>query len=335
MEIKNTPLILKELESRAGCRIELEPLYKMAGRIFFPDGGFFYFKNTSIDINAHGASEIAKDKGYTRFFMDKMGYKIARGGSFFSDHWCQVNGTKNDSKEAIRFAYSIGYPIVIKPNSGSKGRDVFKIYSEKQLLEFLPKMFERHNVIILEEYVLGSDYRLVVLRDRVMIAYQRSPLMIIGTGKDDIEALIEIKQQKLFNAGRILKINPSDPRITERLRSFYNIDVSFIPKEGEEIVLLDNANLSSGGEMRDVTEEIHESYKAAAIRLSHDLGLDFAGIDLITTSDISKPMNQETVFIEINSSPGLIHYRSLNSKAKERVQELYLSILSALKNRLR
>lgn len=330
--IKNTPQILKGLEQRVGCKIDIEPRYNFAGRISFSDGRNFYFKNTSLDINNYGASEVAKDKGYTRFFMEDMGYKIPKGATFFSDYWCEVNKTENNSLEAIKFANSLQYPVIVKPNSGSKGRDVFKVYNELQLEEILKIVFEDNNVILIEEYVVGDDYRLLVLGDEVVMAYKRIPLTIVGNGIDNIENLISIRKTELLERGRKISIEPSDRRIIERLKNFYKTDLHYVPKMGEKIILLENANLSSGGEAVDVTGVIDDSYKQRAIKLTKDMGLRLAGIDFITTEDISKPAINPT-FIEINSSPGLTHFQTGSPESELLVENLYFKILMELRNR--
>lgn len=332
MRIKNTSNIFKALAERVGCQILLEPKYELAGQVLFPDGRKFYFKSTSLDINGHGASEVAKDKSYTRFFMSEMGYKIPRGETFFSDYWCEVNEAVNDSEAAVKFAGSLGYPLIVKPNTGSKGRDVFRAYNETELREILKIVLEKNNVILIEEYIAGSDYRLVVFKDRVEMAYRRSPLAVLGNGQDNISKILQDKKIELQTAGRKITIEISDQRIQNRLKSFYKLGIDYVPRAGEEIILLDNANLSSGGGAEDITDEIHESYKQAAVGLASDMGLRLAGVDFITTEDIAKPM-QKATFIEINSSPGLMHYRSISEDASKKVEDLYYKILMELRAR--
>ncbi len=331
MRTRTTSQIFKALAKRVGCKINLEPTYELAGQIIFPDDRRFYFKSTSREINGPGASEVAKDKGYTRFFMQEMGYKIPRGAIFFSDYWCQINEATNNSLAATKFATDLGYPVVVKPNSGSKGRDVLKAYNKSELEEILKIIFENNNVILIEEYIVGSDYRLVVLDDEVRMAYRRLPLAIVVDGVEDIFTLFNNKRLELHNLNRKVTIEVSDRRIETRLKNFYKVDIHHIPKTGERIVLLENANLSSGGEAIDVTDEIHESYKTVAVKLARDMGLHLAGVDFITTDDITKSIT-DTTFIEINSSPGLGHYQTLSKEAESRVEDLYYKILMELKN---
>ncbi len=330
MKNRTTPEILQSLADKVGCKITLEPRYGLAGQIAFPDGRYFYFKNTSLDINAHGASELAKDKGYTRYFMERLRYKIPRGQNFFSDHWCEVNHSSDNKETALKYADSLGYPLIVKPNSGSKGRDVYMVGGAADLPTILDRLFEKNNIILIEEFISGDDHRLVVLGDECLIAYKRMPLTVVGDGATTLLQLFEKKKIEEQEAGRKIAIEASDSRMNFRLENFYKKDWSYIPGAGESIQLLDNANLSSGGEAIDVTDIIHESYKDAAVKLARDMGLQFAGVDFITTDDITKPI-QNATFIEINSSPGLLHYQTLSEVAAGRVEDLYLKILNKLK----
>ena len=104
---------------------------------------------------------------------------------------------------------------------------------------------------------------------------------------------------------------------------------SVIPNN-QTIYLLDNANLSSGGEAVDFSETIHPDFQKLAINITKDIGLRLAGVDILT-HDITMPMTDYTL-IEVNGSPGLDHYAASGKVAAQKVEELYLKILKALEN---
>jgi D-alanine-D-alanine ligase-like ATP-grasp enzyme len=103
---------------------------------------------------------------------------------------------------------------------------------------------------------------------------------------------------------------------------------SVIPK-GTVIRLLDNANLSSGGDSLDVTPAIHPVYSSMAIRLTRDMGLRLCGVDIMTEGDISEPHGRFCV-LEINSAPGLDHYARSGTIQKKIVENLYLKVLARM-----
>ena len=99
-----------------------------------------------------------------------------------------------------------------------------------------------------------------------------------------------------------------------------------------EINLLDNANLSSGGEAVDVTDTIDESYKQMAVNLTREMGLRFCGVDIITPEPISRTIGNYTV-IEINAAPGVDYYTQIGEAQQEIIRQTYEKILQALLNK--
>ena len=74
---------------------------------------------------------------------------------------------------------------------------------------------------------------------------------------------------------------------------------------GEVCFLRATANLSTGGIAIDRTDEIHPDNVWLAERVAGIIGLDIAGIDVITT-DITKPLREaDGVIVEVNAAPGL------------------------------
>ena len=112
-------------------------------------------------------------------------------------------------------------------------------------------------------------------------------------------------------------------------------DFSSILSKDEKIHLLDNANLSTGGDSLDVTNTIHKSFKKIAINLTRDMGLRIAGVDImVTRGDITKnPKNCKYYIIEINAAPGLDHYVTTGKAQKKIVEDMYLKVLKALGKR--
>ncbi len=102
-----------------------------------------------------------------------------------------------------------------------------------------------------------------------------------------------------------------------------------IPRQGELVQLLDNANLSTGGTSVDVTEKVHPFFQKKAIALTKDMGLRLCGVDLIIEGDITKAESKWYV-IEINSAPGLDHYASLGNKQQKIVEALYTKVFVAM-----
>lgn len=322
--------MLQKIAPRIGATIILEPEWGIVGQITFKSGRYSYFRYNTVDLNPMGASEIAKDKDYANFFMKRMGYPIIPGSkTFFSDSWGKAIGASHrNTLAAYRYAQTLGMPVIVKPNSGSQGRGVALVHNKREFYRAMRAVFEIDRVALVQQPVRGKDYRIVVLDERVISAYERIPLSVIGNGRSTISNLLKKKQQEFVASSRDTNIKMNDPRITEKLKR-RGLSLQSVLAQGERVFLLDNANLSAGGDSVDVTSTIHPYFGKIAVKLTKDMGLRLCGVDLMIDGDISQKSAPFWV-IEINSAPGLDHY-SRSGKAQEKiVEDLYLEVLKSM-----
>ena len=320
---------MKRIAPRIGAKIIMEPNWKIVGQIIFKSGRKRYFRYSSLDLNPLGASDIARDKDYANFFMKRMGYPTITGKTFFSDHWGRAIGWPHRNIDAAyRYAKRLGFPVIVKPNSGSKGTAVAKVQDKKNFYRSMRLIFRQDRVALVQKVVPGHDYRLVVLDNRVISAYERLPLSVTGNGHKSISQLLAAKQRQFIIAGRDTQIKSDDPRIKEKLAR-QKLKFTSIPAKGERIFLLDNANLSTGGDSLDVTEEIHPGFQKIAVELTRDMGLRLCGVDLMVDGDIRQQPATYRI-IEINAAPGLDHYVQTGKKQEKIVEGLYLEVLKSM-----
>jgi D-alanine-D-alanine ligase-like ATP-grasp enzyme len=276
-----------------------------------------------------GAAAVAKDKGYASYFMQKQNYNVPIGQTFFSEKLNARLEKKRGLEEGLAYAKQLGFPVIVKPNDRSQGAMVAKVRNETAYYEAARMIFKTNNVMLVQEFCIGRDYRVVVLDDKVIAAYERIPLQIKGDGKSDIHTLLVQKKALMEAQGRYIHLEYTDFRILEKLNS-HNLSFESILPLNEKLALLDNANLSAGGDSEDFTEEIHQDFKELAINVSRDMGLRLCGVDIMT-ADICKPMNeQKYTIIEINAYPGLDNYASIGEKQKQRVMDFYLELLKKM-----
>ena len=138
-----------------------------------------------------------------------------------------------------------------------------------------------------------------------------------------------IKKQKYFHTiERDIKIKINDPRIKEKLKQ-QGYTLESILKKDEKVFLLDNANLSTGGDSIDVTKLVHPSFRKIAINLTRDMGLRLCGVDLIIEGDIKEKAIIYHV-IEVNAAPGLDHYVTTGRAQEKIVEDMYLEVLKSM-----
>lgn len=328
-----TALVAK-LAPKIGAKVVVEPEWGIAAQIIYNNGVVRSLRMYSLDLNHIASSDIARDKDYAKFFMEKRGYPVATGRTVFSDDWAKAIKSDRTLLYGVKYAKALGYPLIVKPNSKSQGVGVCLVWNEKELVSALKEVFKGDRVAIIERYLPGKDYRIVVLDGEIISAYERTQLSVVGDGKSSILKLLKIKQKNFIKSDRDTRINFEDRRIKIKLKKQgYTFD-SILPK-GEKVYLLDNANLSTGGDASDVTKTISKSFKKIAVNLTRDMGLRIAGVDImVTKGDITKDVKDSSYYIiEINAAPGLDHYVTTGAKQKMAVEAMYLKVLKALGKR--
>jgi len=322
--------VIKTVAPKIGARVVFEPEWGVVGCIVYKSGRRRYFRNSTLDINRMGASEISRDKGYSKYFIRLLGYPVVKGSAFYSKQWCRAIGSKKNIDQAYKYARKLGFPVFIKPNSKSRGLGVAKVFTRAEFYRAMRQAFLRDQVALVESAIdEASDYRIVVLDRRVISAYQRIPLSVIGDGRSTIRSLLTQKQREFERMGRDTKIEPNDVRLRTKLKRS-GLGLNSILEMGQQFLLLDNANLSSGGESKDVTGMIHPDFRRLAIRLTWEMGLRLCGVDILVKGGSLAERAEEFYVLEINSAPGLDHYATIGKQQKKIVENLYLKVIKAM-----
>lgn len=307
-----------------------EPTRGKYGVLVFENGRKFFLKDVNLNLNCVSSMRVTKNKALTSYFLEKFGYSVPDYTMVYSNEKCKKYNLCDSLKKGIDYAHSIGFPIMVKLNDSSQGRGIYKVYTEKELETVSKSIFRNNNTFQIQKFYNYNDFRIVILDDKVLSAYQRIPLHVIGDGTHTINQLLEIKQNYFIECGRDTIIKKDD-EILENLNKLGYNDETILPK-GEKCVLRNISNLSAGGESIDLSDKIHKDYKNLCISIAKDFNLTLCGIDIMC-DDICKSMN-EYVILEINSSPGLDNYVFSGLKQQKYVKALYREIVLSIKNKL-
>lgn len=321
--------IIQKLALQIGAVVLVEPEYELVGHITFKNGKKSVFSHAKLNINGFASAELAKDKAYSNFFLKQFGYRVTEGKTFFNDHLCAKLAHPRNIDDGFDYAQKLGFPVIVKPLNLSQGVLVTKVYNQAEYYHVAKKIFQIKPGLIVEKFYSGNDYRILVLDNEIIAAYQRIPLFIVGDGKSNILELLQQKQEKFMKMGRTNIIKFDDFRISQKLQT-QNLNLDSVIPANDIIYLLDSANLSSGGEAVDFSENIHPDFQKLAINITKDIGLRLAGVDILA-DDITSPIIDYTL-IEVNGSPGLNHYAASSEVAARKVENLYLKILKILEN---
>ena len=326
-----TPLlgnILKKVAPKIGASVLMEPKWGVVGQVTFKNGKKSYTRYNTVDMNPVGSCDVSRDKDYANFFMGKMGYPTITGKTFYSATWARAIESNQDIDAGYKYAKKLGFPVVVKPNSGSQGVGVAIVYTKEEFYRAMRFVFKSDKVALVQRVVKGKDYRVVVLDKKIISAYERIPLSVTGDGKLSIEKLFNKKKKHFNTINRDMKIDITDPRIKNKLKR-QGMNIKSVLENGKQIYLLDNANLSQGGDSVDVTNIIHPVFKKIAVQLTRDMGLRLCGVDLMIQGDI-KDKPEEYFVIEVNAAPGLDHYVTTGRAQQKIVEDMYLEVLKSM-----
>ncbi|NCS29183.1 MAG: cyanophycin synthetase [Microcystis aeruginosa F13-15] len=244
------------------------------------------------------AVELACDKEGTKTILKDGGIPVPRG---------TVIQYLDELSAAIEEVG--GFPIVIKPLDGNHGRGIsidIKNQQEAEEAYDLASAASKTRSVIVERYYKGSDHRILVINGKVAAVAERIPAHVVGDGRSTIEELIEITNQDPNrgdgHANVLTKITIDKTALNVLGKQGY--ELTSILAHGELAYLRATANLSTGGIAVDRTDEIHPENVWIAQRVAKLIGLDIAGIDVVT-DDIRKPLKEvDGVIVEVNAAPG-------------------------------
>lgn len=249
---------------------------------------------TVTDRTSVIAVDLASDKDETKRVLREVGLPVPQG--------CVVR-TRD---EAIKYFEHALAPVVVKPLDSNQGRGVsLNLTAAEQVGEAFDLARENSKRVIVEEMFLGNDYRVVVVNGRMVAAAQRIPAHVWGDGTHTIRELIDLANHDPRRGDHhekpMTKIH-TDPLVIAILKR-HGRTLDDVPAKGVQVILRDSANLSTGGEARDVTERVHPTVQKVCERAARVIGLDVCGVDLVLP-DIEQPLTNGGI-VEVNAAPGI------------------------------
>ncbi len=249
-----------------------------------------------VDRTSAIAEDIAQDKDLTKKLLHSAGVPVPLGRPV------------KDEEDAWVAAQELGGPVVVKPLDGNQGKGVtVNVETREQVMAGYRNARHYREEILVERYLPGIDYRLLVVGDKLVAAARRDPPLVIGDGSHTVRELVEIVNQDPKrgdgHATPLTKIRLDDIAV-DRLRE-QELTPESVPALGQRVVLRNNANLSTGGSATDVTDEVHPEVAARAVAAAQMVGLDICGVDVVCQNVIEPLEQQSGGVVEVNAAPGL------------------------------
>jgi cyanophycin synthetase len=242
------------------------------------------------------AEAVAQDKELTRALLHNIGVPVPQGRAVA------------DPGEAWRAAEELGLPVVVKPQYGNQGRGVATdLGTREQVVRAYAAARQESSYILVERFIPGADFRVLVVGERVVAASRREPAHVMGDGRSTVAQLIDEAnrdpRRSDGHATALSYIKADEIGCAVLAEQGYTIDS--VPAAGQRVLLRRNGNLSTGGTATDVTDQVHPDVAARAIEAARVVGLDVAGVDVVTT-DIARSFNETGgAIVEVNAGPGL------------------------------
>jgi len=242
------------------------------------------------------AVRIASDKQLTKQLLAEAGVPVPKGE------------TVGSIEEALSAARRLDGPVTLKPLDGNQGKGVTVNVRAPAEIEQAYAFARKHGRrIIVERFIEGDDYRVLVAGGKVAAASRRRPAHVVGDGTSNIQDLVARENDNPARGEghtNILTQIRIDAHAEDLLRKQGYVPDA-VPPKGATVWLRGNANLSTGGTAEDVTDLLPESTRRLCVRAASKIGLDVAGIDIVCR-DIAQPLaEQGGAVIEVNAAPGI------------------------------
>ncbi|MGV3527420.1 MAG: cyanophycin synthetase [Flavisolibacter sp.] len=241
------------------------------------------------------AVDIAGDKSITKDFLKNAHFPTPEGDVVLSEG------------EMLQVIKSIGYPVVVKPLDGNHGNGAtVNVVKEEEARRAFHRARKYSEKVLVEKFIAGDDYRILVIDHKFVAAALRSPASITGDGYHTIQELVHLvnkdPRRGVEHENMLTTIKMDD--VTHEIIGKNNFTPDSILPKGQTLVLKPTANLSTGGTATDVTDRVHPDNRKMFERVSRIIGLDICGIDVIATS-LDVPLKQNGgAIIEVNAAPG-------------------------------
>jgi cyanophycin synthetase len=248
------------------------------------------------DATSAVAESIAQDKELTRTLLEEGGVPVV------------VGRPVADSADAWAAAQEIAAPVVIKPRDGNQGRGVsVNLTTHEEIEQAWHIARAESSAVVVERFVPGADYRLLIVGGRMVAAARRRPPMVIGDGVSTVRQLVDRVNEDPRRCGdHAGSLSPIEiDAVALAVLAEQGLDPQGVPEPEQAVFLRNNANLSTGGTAEDVTDIVHPDVAARAIDAARIVGLDIAGIDIVADDIAVSLENQQGAIIEVNACPGL------------------------------
>ena len=243
-----------------------------------------YVKNGNMTSHDSYISPlIMENKVVTKKVLAKAGFNVPQSVEF-------------TSLEQAVASYPLfeGRAVVIKPKSTNYGLGISIFqqggHNRDDFAKAVEIAFREDKEIMVEDYLVGTEYRFFVLSEETLAVLLRVPANVVGDGVHTVTELVATKNaHPLRGDGSRTPLKKIALGDIEQLQlKEQGLTVDSIPAKDQLVQLRANSNISTGGDSIDMTDEMHDSYKRLAVGITQAMGAAVCGVDLIIPN-LKKP----------------------------------------------
>ncbi len=261
--------------------------------------GYIYLY--SFGINSDSAAKLCTDKTATYLLLKENNVPSVKYKLIYPQILTYKGDASGNWRKILDFFYRYNQNIVIKPNKGSAGKEVFHITTTTELEQVASDFLGNDTAIVLSPfYEIENEFRIVMLEGEPLLVFRKKIPELLGDGKKNVGELL---LEQGFSWEQIFYLQKK------------NISPSYVPQAGERIKLLWKHNLTGGASPQMLTK-FPDSLLSLARDAVRVLGMRFASVDVIQT-------NKDFKVIEVNSGVTLVNFAMSSEKNYYKAKEVY------------
>lgn len=222
---------------------------------------------------------------------------------------------------ALSFAEARGYPLIVKPNRGARGRLVTRVDDRPAMLRSIEQVWSIDEIALVQPALPGVDLRIDMLDGDLLLAYLRRPLRLIGDGRSTVIELLAALDRRAHDERFMARLR-AEPLWGETLTAAGCEEHSVIAAAVEITFPATVLNLNRCC-TAEVFEALPERWLTLGRRIAGALRLRHCGVDLRVSETIDPIASDptEATVLEINASPSIMQIHELGARGAAALAE--------------
>lgn len=275
------------------------------------DGKTRFISGYKFDLNSHGLGLIADDKYALYEVLKNKGIPVIEHKIVYNKINKLEYAVGCNTYEYVKdYFVKNNNHIVIKPNDGTCGHNVFNVTDINEIDSILDKIFvNNHSISMCPFYNIEHEYRAIMLDGENKLLYTKYLPIVIGDGNKTIkQLLLEFNYDYFIDK---LEDSKYDKVLNKNEKFKYNWKF----------------NLSQGSVAKKIDDELlADKLIKLAKQVSGKINLKFGSIDIIQTT------NNDLLVLEVNSGVMLENYIRQNPNEYLAAKNIYKSAIEKLFN---